>query len=438
MKRFISILLAVLMVLGSTSAAFAALPSGDGTGVSYSYKTTTLQDYVDDSLNPYDAMGLRLRYKMPNYLGVLQAELNTTEGIAQTDVVVLYVPNEKWDGDCYYSGLTATIRNADGFYFYTGMESIIAWKDLYSYGFIPVNGGAYVYDQDAIQMNFLSGPGVYTAYATVPFSLKNTGTRNYVEAMAGDPDSVLMTALGFPFVLILNDDMINYYMDHGVLEARSNYNWPGLAQLLDGARYELSHVSGSYGLQNFVEKETYYRGKLYDLIDDNSWYVPYVQSVYSLGLMSGYSDSCFRPADSITLAEVITIASKICDTYYGGTGVFTSGSVWYAPYVSYAIKKGIIKESDFDDYTRKATRGEIAYILSNVLPDAEYERLAKLGYVKDLYPTTRYYDAIVKLYEAGIVSGNSDDTFGAENNVTRAQLAAIIVKLLEPAKRSIK
>ena len=438
MKRFISILLAAIMLLGSSAAAYAAVSSGEEAEVSHSYKTTTLQGYADSSVNPYDSYGLRLRYKMPNYLGTVSAVLETTEGTAQSDVIVLYVPDDKWDGDCYYSGLTATVRNSDGYYFFSGAESIIAWKDLYNYGFFPVSGGAYVYDKDAVQLNFLSGPGVYTAYATVPFSLRETGTDSYVQAMENDPESVLMTAFGFPFVLILNDKTADYFLKNGTLEPASRYTWPGLAELLLSCRYEMSESAGSYGLRNFTDKEVYYRGKLFDLIEDNSWYVPFVEKVYSLGLMAGYKDGCFRPEGDITLAEVITIAAKICDIYHGGSGEFTSGDTWYSAYVNYAVKKGIIREKDFDDFTRKATRGEIAYILSGVLPQEEYGRLTSIGYIKDLYLTTAYYDSIVKLYEAGIVSGYSDDTFAPAQNISRAELAAIIVKLLDPAKRSIR
>ncbi|MCQ2565972.1 MAG: S-layer homology domain-containing protein [Clostridia bacterium] len=405
MKRFVSILLALTMLLGSCVSAFAeaAVTKGDET-VRYSFETATFTEYTDSSLNPFDNLGLRFRVKVPNYLGTIEAELNTSEGSGVTDVMVIYVPNDKWDDKCYYSGITASIRNTSGYHVYNGAEYIIKWKEWYNYGFLPEDGGVYVYDNDTLQMNFLQGPGLYTAYATVPFSVGVTGTDDYMEAYAANPESVFLTALGYPFVLILDDTTISYYLENGKLESVASYDWPNLAQLLEEQGHVIEDSPSAFGLHNFTQKDDnkYFRGKLFDLINDESWYMPYVVSVFEYGLMSGYPDNTFKPQADITLAEVITVASKMHDIYYGGSGDFTPGRDWYSILVSYAIGNGIIGDGEFDDYNRKATRGEVARIFANTVPEGR-----------------------------DILVGDPDGDLRLDDSITRAELATLIAKIID-------
>lgn len=46
-------------------------------------------------------------------------------------------------------------------------------------------------------------------------------------------------------------------------------------------------------------------------VDPSAWYTPYVQAVYNEGIVSGYSDGSFRPAQSITRAEAAKIIASV-------------------------------------------------------------------------------------------------------------------------------
>jgi len=267
--------------------------------------------------------------------------------------------------------------------------------------------------------------------------VQDTGTDNYEAAYAENPSSVLMTAIGYPFILILDDATIAYFLNEGKLDKVSSYDWPELATLLRDRSYILDSSGASFSFDNFVRKNSYRRGDLFDLINDESWYMPYVTDVYELGLMIGYPDRTFRPEGSVSLAEVIAVAAKMNDIYYGGSGDFTPGTLWYSIFVSYAINKGIIKEDDFSDYNRKATRAEIAYILGNALPDTAYPRIAAASYIKDITSDTPYISSILKMYESGIVSGYTDNSFGPEREVSRGELATIIVKIVDKTLRKV-
>lgn len=45
------------------------------------------------------------------------------------------------------------------------------------------------------------------------------------------------------------------------------------------------------------------------------------------GILSGYPDGTFRPNDSITRAEVVTIVDRLVSGYYNTTGTFTGGDI---------------------------------------------------------------------------------------------------------------
>ena len=97
-----SILLTLTLLLGSCSFGYAAVTVGEGkNAVTYSYKTAKLSEFADGSVNPYDGYGLRFKLSVPNYLGTIEAQLETSEGSGTADVMVVYVPDEKWDGSCY-------------------------------------------------------------------------------------------------------------------------------------------------------------------------------------------------------------------------------------------------------------------------------------------------------------------------------------------------
>lgn len=405
-----SILLTLTLLLGSCSFGYAAVTVGEGkNAVTYSYKTAKLSEFADGSVNPYDGYGLRFKLSVPNYLGTIEAQLETSEGSGTADVMVVYVPDEKWDGSCYYGGITASVYATQEYHIFSGAESIVGWKEWYNYGFLPTDGGVYVYDKDAIQLNFLQGPGLYTAYATIPFSTIDLGTEDFSAAMLIAPEYIGMTAIGYPFVLVLNDETISYYLENGKLDSVASYSWTGLDELLEEQKYVIGGSGASIGLENFVRKNSYFRGKLGDLINDESWYMPFVASAYEYGLMEGYSDGNFRPSGDISLAEIIAIAAKMNDIYNGGSGEFTFGKTWYSVYVNYAIGRGIIGEDDFDgEYTRKAKRAEVADILTRALPGE---------------------------FRGELLSGYSDGTMRLDQCVTRAEVATMIVKIIDENMR---
>ena len=200
--------------------------------------------------------------------------------------------------------------------------------------------------------------------------------------------------------------------------------------------------SKANSMSNFAKLKEYTSGLFTD-VDENAWYGfnngKVVARAYEYGMMEGDSAATFNPAGNITVAEAITVAARVHSIYTLGFAVSAVGGAsnpWYKAFVDYSIDNGIIKSGDFTDYARAATRAEMAYIFAHALPDACYSYRWYINTPPDVTSSTPYSSEINKLYNSGIVGGSDDlGTFYPENNITRAETAAIIARLILPDTR---
>lgn len=181
-------------------------------------------------------------------------------------------------------------------------------------------------------------------------------------------------------------------------------------------------------------------GGFFDVGKDN-WYYDEVKSVYKLGIVNGYPDGTFRPNENITIAEAIVMAVKVFNSYTNNeqaAEIFGNADEvpWYQSEINFAIKKGMIKQNDFPDYEKIATRSEIAYIFANILPEDQYTPINRVNKLPDVDNSNRFEASILKLYRAGILYGNDDyGTFQPDKEITRAEVSAIANREIFPKKR---
>lgn len=74
-------------------------------------------------------------------------------------------------------------------------------------------------------------------------------------------------------------------------------------------------------------------------IDPTLWYAPYVCAAKRRGIVSGYSDDTFRPEQTINTAE----AMKIMLSAYKGEMEAARREDWFEPYADYLAKNDILK-----------------------------------------------------------------------------------------------
>ncbi len=176
----------------------------------------------------------------------------------------------------------------------------------------------------------------------------------------------------------------------------------------------------------FAKANTYTAGQFTD-VPANVWYSPEIKSTYELGLMQGDSATTFNPEGNVTVAEILTMASRAHAIYNGNTIDTSFGDQWYTPYYAYALANGITAEGEFDDLERPAKRGEVAKVFAAALPADYYNKINDVAVIPDVPNSYFAKDALLLLYNAGVVVGN--DVYGnyfPESKIIRAEAAAII------------
>lgn len=90
----------------------------------------------------------------------------------------------------------------------------------------------------------------------------------------------------------------------------------------------VSTLAISVSAAGFAKTQDYPDGKFTD-VASGKWYAAEVKSSYELGLMNGQSDTLFAPEGNVTVAEGITMASRVHSIYNGKTIAEKNGGKWY-------------------------------------------------------------------------------------------------------------
>ena len=198
----------------------------------------------------------------------------------------------------------------------------------------------------------------------------------------------------------------------------------------------LAAPEGQSGMENFVKRSNYTEGQFTD-VDSNDWFTANVQTVYEYGLMNGKSSTLFGTDSGVTIAETITIASRLHAIYNKGSDQFETDSIWYQAYVDYALQNQII-DQPAADYNVAATRRKFAEILSKALPAKALAEINQIedDSIPDVGVKDKGADAIYLLYRAGIMVGSDPlGTFHPTANIKRNEVAAVVSRLIDETQR---
>ena len=169
-------------------------------------------------------------------------------------------------------------------------------------------------------------------------------------------------------------------------------------------------------------------------VSPKEWYYSSVANVYAYGLMNGSSDTTFEPKEHLSYLQAITMAARVNKQYREGNMLFPQASPWYTPYTQYALSHDILSEIP-ENANDEITRQEYAALLSMALPSSALPKVNNVedGAIPDVY---RSDSGIYRLYRAGVFAGNSaKGEFLPNNPITRAEAAAVLVRLADPTQR---
>lgn len=184
---------------------------------------------------------------------------------------------------------------------------------------------------------------------------------------------------------------------------------------------------------DFAKTKQYTDGQFTD-VPAAEWYAQSVKDAYEFGIMNGDSATTFNPDGTLTVAEGITIASRINETLTGTKIHASNGGEWYQMYVDYAIANGIMTAGQFDSYDINIKRFEIAELLAKVA--GNLPAINGVDKLPDVATGVDYAEAVLKLYNAGILGGNDEyGTFAPNSYLLRSEISAMAVRIADSAKR---
>lgn len=155
-----------------------------------------------------------------------------------------------------------------------------------------------------------------------------------------------------------------------------------------------------------------------------------------IGYINGYPDGSVRPDGQITREESAAILYRIKNKEYDAPFA-TSGDVfpdvsigrWSVLEIEYMANDGVITgypDSEFKP-ENNLTRAEFAALICRF---ANLETDDVENVFPDLADTHWAYDDVIALYSNGFIDGYEDGTFRPENEITRAEVMKVINKLL--------
>ena len=179
-------------------------------------------------------------------------------------------------------------------------------------------------------------------------------------------------------------------------------------------------------------------------VSGQDWYDRWVNLAYSAGMMEGTGEGRFDPQKELTVAETLRLAAclesrAIQDDFHLQS---VSGALWYSSSVTYCEAVGIISYGEYakDDLNRPITRAEMARIFSRTTAVRSMENINSPERVRMSVPDVKTGDyaaeAIYGLFAKGVFTGrDSACSFYPTENLTRAEAATMIVRIIRPEHR---
>ncbi len=175
-------------------------------------------------------------------------------------------------------------------------------------------------------------------------------------------------------------------------------------------------------------------------LDTEAWYRDGVLYVLDKGLMSGYGDGKFGPADNTSRAMLVQVLWNLAGKPTGGYAMDYSdvdGNAWYADAVRWATTLGIAGGYGGGKFgpTDNLTREQLATILYRYAKDQGKGFTGMWAFPLDYSDAANVsdyaYEALCWMTMNGIIQGNPGGTLDPQGLATRAQLATVLMRFAD-------
>jgi hypothetical protein len=173
------------------------------------------------------------------------------------------------------------------------------------------------------------------------------------------------------------------------------------------------------------------------------WAVKDIITLKDAGLINGYPDGTFKPENTITRAEFMVMLGRILAIKYPDAKTYNYESLFIDNINHWSYKEavksfGYLQSIDIthiflDDYipNQPITREEVVAVLNAILKNNKgFQYTPNTTLVLGDTDTSRFPDAIRFSMRYDLVKGYPDSTFKPTGNITRAEISAVLVRML--------
>ena len=202
-----------------------------------------------------------------------------------------------------------------------------------------------------------------------------------------------------------------------------------------GVQSALAQPGNGNGHQNQQQSE---KGQQCQFSDTKGhWAENAIEKMQGNGFIKGYANGTFQPNKPVTEIEAIVMVVRAMgledEAQDAEVGTLISGlkqvPSWAAGYLQVALDNDVITEAELLSFqpNQGAKRIVVALWLSRALDLDEYiDEDTELPFLDQSEISDDLHDAVVLIYEAGIMKGDGHNCFQPNKAITRAEMAVLL------------
>ncbi|WP_342565268.1 pullulanase [Paenibacillus sp. FSL R7-0345] len=212
-----------------------------------------------------------------------------------------------------------------------------------------------------------------------------------------------------------------------------------------GENNSLEYVRGVFNGERITAQVTHFSkyaalelNKSFTDVPASHWASQAVKSLSAKQIVTGVSASAFNPGAKVTRAEFTALLIRALGIEPAGQSTFSDvqADAWYAPYVAAAVSQGIVSGRSSGLFAPNAaiSREEMAAMVIRALEVKQGQKIsqsaASAGFADagSISPWAAVY--VNTAAGLGLVQGREGNQFAPKANMTRAESAQVIYKLL--------
>ena len=162
--------------------------------------------------------------------------------------------------------------------------------------------------------------------------------------------------------------------------------------------------------------------------------------VVSRGLLNGTSETTFSPNTGMTRGMFVTALGRLAGVdpadYQSGKFTDVKADAYYAPYVNWAAKTGIVSGTTDTTFApdTNINREQMAVIMKNYAVKLGYtvpKALEAVTFADNASISSWAKEAVESMQQAGILAGKTNNRFDPAGTATRAEVATVLWRFVE-------